>query len=89
MSGWYNQSKSTSRAEGFAFDLSWSNKRELNMKCDKIQKMLPDYVTGNLEENIIDEINKHLQQCQKCHHEYTMLDEMWSKMALSPSSRKF
>ena len=57
------------------------------MKCDKIQKMLSDYVTGNLEENIIDEINKHLQQCQKCHHEYTMLDEMWSKMALIPAER--
>ena len=36
------------------------------MKCEEVEKLMIDYLDKNLEEDIRQEIEKHIETCEKC-----------------------
>ena len=47
------------------------------MDCETIKTMIPRYQTGELENQQIQDLLNHLQDCPSCHRELKAYEEVW------------
>lgn len=50
------------------------------MKCKNVQKLLPDYLTGRLEESDLEKFQKHLGTCPECQAEVNSMKTIWTDL---------
>ena len=54
------------------------------MKCKKIQELIPDYISGNLDSKNRVQIDKHISECTGCKQEIEKTNLVWEKLAQIP-----
>ena len=54
------------------------------MKCEDIEKLLPDFLKGNLEPDVKKKIKAHLEECSECRLEAKSLNMLWEKLDEMP-----
>lgn len=57
--------------------------RESAMKCEELDELLPDYLTGKLNSDRAVRVEEHIGQCAQCREEM----ELWKKLALLPEEQ--
>ncbi len=50
------------------------------MKCSEVEKYLPDFFKGDLEQEIKSKIKVHIEECSACRLEAKSLNMMWEKL---------
>jgi hypothetical protein len=59
----------------------------IKMECKKIQDLLPEFISGNIQQERKGEIQQHLSTCPSCQMEYEQLQEIWQKLADLPQEK--
>lgn len=54
------------------------------MKCTQCRKKLIDYITGQGEKSLINDIKLHLKECDLCNQEAKRLKKVWKKLGYLP-----
>ncbi|MFC1528681.1 zf-HC2 domain-containing protein [Candidatus Latescibacterota bacterium] len=54
------------------------------MKCEKINELIPDFISGNLDSKTRMQIENHLGECAECKQAINEVDIVWSKLAEIP-----
>ncbi|NIR48574.1 hypothetical protein GWO43_09070 [candidate division KSB1 bacterium] len=57
------------------------------MTCKQVSKHFPDYLVGELAENLRSDIKSHLNSCESCQSEFESLNAIWSKLAALPEEQ--
>ena len=50
--------------------------------CEEIQNLIPDFLQENLDEEMREQIQNHLQNCSSCQMEFETVGDLWAKMDL-------
>ncbi|HEY6272098.1 MAG TPA: zf-HC2 domain-containing protein [Terriglobales bacterium] len=53
------------------------------MKCEEMDELLPDYLSGKLNSDRAVRVEEHIRQCSECREEV----DLWKKLALLPDER--
>ncbi|MCP4724983.1 MAG: hypothetical protein GY863_08110 [bacterium] len=54
------------------------------MKCEDIEKLLPDFLKGDLDPDVKQDVKKHLEDCPECRLEAKSLNMLWEKLEEMP-----
>ncbi|MFC1692327.1 zf-HC2 domain-containing protein [Candidatus Latescibacterota bacterium] len=54
------------------------------MNCEKINKLIPDYISGNLDSKTRLQIDSHITECASCKQSIKEVELVWSKLAQIP-----
>ena len=54
------------------------------MNCEKINELIPDYISGNLDSKTRMHIENHLEECANCKQAINEVELVWSKLAEIP-----
>ncbi len=54
------------------------------MNCDQLKSLIPDYLSHNLQENMMAEIEGHITSCADCSKEVESLTKIWLKLGSIP-----
>lgn len=54
------------------------------MNCKKFEKMIPDYLSGEILDENLQEFTKHIHECSSCEHEVEALENVWSSITELP-----
>ncbi|MCP4725484.1 MAG: zf-HC2 domain-containing protein, partial [bacterium] len=50
------------------------------MNCKNLEKHIPDYISGDIEDSVLQEFNEHLGKCTECQQEVESLENLWLKL---------
>ncbi|MFC1492682.1 hypothetical protein ACFL6O_01880 [candidate division KSB1 bacterium] len=54
------------------------------MNCKNLEKHIPDYISGDIEDSVLQEFNEHLGKCTDCQQEVESLEKLWLKLRELP-----
>lgn len=57
------------------------------MRCEHIKEKFPDFLVGELDQTVIEEIQSHLAECASCREEMENLSVLWTKLGVLPEER--
>ncbi len=50
------------------------------MNCKDLEKHISDYISGDIDDKILQEFNRHLEKCSACRKEVESLEKLWLKL---------
>jgi hypothetical protein len=54
------------------------------MRCEDIKKYFPDYLVGDLDQSLTEDIQSHIADCSVCRQELEDLSAIWTKLGVLP-----
>jgi len=57
------------------------------MKCTQIKEKFSDFLTGELDKNVREEIQEHITVCSSCREELENLTAIWTKLGVLPEEQ--
>ena len=54
------------------------------MRCEDIKKSFPDYLVGDLDQSLTEDIQSHIADCPFCRQELEDLSAIWTKLGVLP-----
>jgi len=54
------------------------------MDCKKFEKLIPDYLSGDISDEKLQEFTNHLHECSNCENEVEALENVWSSILELP-----
>ena len=50
------------------------------IKCDRVRKILPAYLDGEVDRQEAEAVRQHLEQCESCRAQAHLLDDTWETL---------